>query len=131
MTAAKMKNFARENRLRSYTRHRRRDELITYLRNNFRPVPASPPSPQEMDIFEQQKMCKFWSQVRDKHKEWYGWLVNDIPEPVEKKASRAFKATKNKIMGLYKNFEGKESEETEEPVEQNKASFNPIYHGGA
>ena len=152
MTIAEMKNFARENRLRGYTRHRRKDDLITFLRNNYqpaptpasrsrprhptRPPPPPPPPPpsiwlrpgrlrqpellrqleesqrqpssQEMDIFKQQEMSKSWPQVRDKLKEWYNWLVSHVPEPVTEKASRAFKATKDKIMGLYKSFKGKD-----------------------
>ena len=71
-------------------------------------------------------MSKSWPQVRDKLKEWYGWFVNHVPEPIKEKASRAFKATKDKIMGLYKSFKGRESEESKEPIEQNEESFNPV-----
>ena len=35
MTIAEMRNFARENGLRGYSRHRRRDDLINFLRNNY------------------------------------------------------------------------------------------------
>ena len=35
-----MRDFARENRLRGYTRHRRKDDLITFLRNNYQPAPT-------------------------------------------------------------------------------------------
>ena len=70
-------------------------------------------------------MSKSRSQIRDKLKEWYGWLANHVPEPIKEKASRAFKATKDKIMGLYKSFKCKESEETEESFSPNE-SFNPV-----
>ena len=72
-----------------------------------------------MDIFEQQETSKSPPGVKDKLNEWYNWLVNHhIPEPIEERASRSFKATKDN-MGLYKRFEGKEpEEETEE--EQNE-----------
>ena len=57
--------------------------------------------------------------------------MSHVPEPIKEKASRAFKATKDKIMGLHKSFKG---EETEKPVasagfqiiEQNEESFNPV-----
>ena len=55
-------------------------------------------------------------QVKNKLTEWYNWIVSHIPEPIKDTASRTFKAAKNKIMGLYKSFKGKESEEAEEPV---------------
>ena len=84
------------------------------------------PSLQEMDIFEQQEMSKSRPQVRNKLKEWYGWLVDHVPKPIKEKASRAFGATKDKIMRLCKSFQGKESKETDEPIEQNEESFNPV-----
>ena len=45
MTIAEIKDFARENRLRGYTRHRGRDELIIFLRNNYQPAPQPAPRP--------------------------------------------------------------------------------------
>ena len=39
MTVAEIRNFARENSLRRYTRHRKRDDPITFLRNNYQPDP--------------------------------------------------------------------------------------------
>ena len=46
MNVVKMRNFVRENRLRGYTRHRRRDDLITFLRNNYQPASTPTPRPQ-------------------------------------------------------------------------------------
>ena len=51
-------------------------------------------------------------------------------EPMKERASRAFKATKDKIMRLYKGFNSKEPEEPVpsadcQVVEQNEESFNP------
>ena len=45
MTMAEMKNFARENGLRGYSRLRR-NELITLLQNNYQPTPILLPRPQ-------------------------------------------------------------------------------------
>ena len=39
MTIAEVRNFARANRLKGHTRHRRRDDLITFLRDNYQPAP--------------------------------------------------------------------------------------------
>ena len=64
-----------------------------------------------MDIFKQQEISKSQPQVKGKLEDWYIWLVNHIPESIKEKASRMFKATKDKIMGLYKRFNGKEPEE--------------------
>ena len=51
--------------------------------------------------------------------------MSHIPKPIKEIASKAFRATIDKVMGLYKSFNSKESEETKKPVEQNKESFNP------
>ena len=74
----------------------------------------------EMDIFEQQEMSKSQTQVRDKLKEWYHWLVSHVPEPIKERASIVFKASKDKIMGLYERIKGKE------PEEQHEESSNPL-----
>ena len=47
MTIGEMKDFASENGLRGYSKLRR-DELITFLRNNYQPAPqpaSRPPAP--------------------------------------------------------------------------------------
>ena len=82
----------------------RQPELLRQLNERQRQ-----PSSQEIDIFEQQEISKSRPQVGDKIKEWYGWLVNHVPEPIKEKASRAFKAAKDKIMGLYKWVKGEKS----------------------
>ena len=64
------------------------------------------PSPQEMDIFEQQEMSESRPQVKSKLNDWYYWLVNYVPKSVKDKASRAFKTFKDKIMGLYNRVTG-------------------------
>ena len=61
------------------------------------------PSPQEMDIFEQQEMSKSRPQVKSKLNKWYDWLINHVPKPIKDGASKAFKTFKDKVMGLYNN----------------------------
>ena len=48
-----------------------------------------------MDMFEQQEMCKNRPQVTSKLNDWY------VPKTIKKKASKAFKTFKNKVVGLY------------------------------
>ena len=43
--------------------------------------------------------------------------MNHIPEPIKDKASRGFKTFKDKAMGLYKRFKGKEGEKQNEEEE--------------
>ena len=107
-----MGNFVRENGLRGYTRHRRRDDLINFLRNNCQPAPqlqtwepTRPPPPlplvrfrpiqleerprqpssKEVDAFEKQEMSKSQPQVKNKLTKWYNWLVSHVPEPFRKR----------------------------------------------
>ena len=63
------------------------------------------PSPQEMDIFEQQEMSKSRPQVKGKLNKWYNWLINHVPKPIKDGASRAFKTFKDKVMGLYDRYD--------------------------
>ena len=56
-----------------------------------RSVGSVTPSPQEMDIFEQQEMSKSRPQVQSKLNKWYDWLINHVPKPIKDDASRAFK----------------------------------------
>ena len=49
------------------------------------------PSPQEMDIFEQQEISKSRPQVKTKLNKWYDWLINHVPKPIKDGASKAFK----------------------------------------
>ena len=72
-------------------------------------------------------MSKSRPQVKEKLKGWYDWLANHILEPIKERASRAFKTCKDKIMGLYERFKGKEPKEKQnEEGEQNEESFNPV-----
>ena len=64
------------------------------------------PSPQEMDIFEQQEMSKSRPQVKTKLNKWYDWLINHVPKPIKDGGSRAFKTFKDKVMGLYNRVTG-------------------------
>ena len=48
------------------------------------------PSPQEMDIFEQQEMSKSRPQVKGKLNKCYDWLINHVPKPIKDGASEAF-----------------------------------------
>ena len=127
-----LKSLARERRLRNYSRMRKA-ELVALLQNNPPPAPRtrpprptrSPPpppptqtwepiddrrprkpSPQEMDIFEQQEMTKSRPQVKGKLNKWYDWLINHVPKPIKDGASKAFKTFKDKVMGLYNRVTG-------------------------
>ena len=111
----------------------RKTELVALLQNNrtpedpraptprTRPPPPPPPtrtwepiddrrpkkpSPQEMDIFEQQEMSKSRPQVKAKLNKWYDWLINHVPRPIKDGASKAFKTFKDKVMGLYDGVTG-------------------------
>ena len=70
------------------------------------------PSPQEMDIFEQQEISKSRPQVKTKLNKWYDWLINHVPKPIKDGASKAFKISKNKVMGLYNRVAGSTGKET-------------------
>ena len=126
MRMSELKSFARERRLRGYSRMRKA-ELVALLQNSPPPgqsrastSPTPPtqtwepiedrrprkPSPQEMDIFEQQEMSKSRPQVKGKLNKWYDWLINHVPKPIKDGASRAFKTFKDKVMGLYNRVTG-------------------------
>ena len=138
MRMPELKSLARERRLRNYSRMRKA-ELVALLQNNpppaprtrpprpTRPSPPPPPtqtwepiddrrprkpSPQEMDIFEQQEMSKSRPQVKTKLNKWYDWLINHVPKPIKDGASKAFKTFKDKVMGLYNRVTGSTGNET-------------------
>ena len=143
MRMPELKSFARERRLRGYSRMRK-TELVALLQNSPPPgqsrattSPTPPtqtwepidgrrlrkPSSQEMDIFEQQEMSKSRPQVKIKLNKWYDWLINHVPKPIQDGASKAFKTFKDKVMGLYNRVTGSTGNETriKEP-----APFKPI-----
>ena len=70
------------------------------------------PSPQEMDIFEQQEMSKSRPQVKGKLNKWYDWLINHVLNPIKDGTSKAFKTFKDKVMGLYNRVTGSTGNET-------------------
>ena len=97
MRKPELKSLARDRGSRNYSRMRKA-ELVTLLQNNPRPAPRTrpprptrppppppptqtwepiddrrprKPSPQEMDIFEQQEMSKSRPQVKGKLNKWY------------------------------------------------------------
>ena len=138
MRMPELKSLAREHRLRGYSRMRKA-ELVALLQNNpppaprtrpprpTRPPPPPPPtqtwepvddrkprkpSPQEMDIFEQQEISKSRPQVKTKLDKWYDWLINHVPKPIKDGASKAFKTFKDKVMGLYNRVTGSTGNET-------------------
>ena len=135
MRMPESKSLARERRLRNYSRMRKA-ELVALLQNNPPPAPRTKPprptrpppptqtwepiddrklrkpSPQEMDIFEQQEMNKSRPQVKSKLNKWYNWLINHVPKPVKDGASKAFKTFKDKVMGLYNRVTGSAGNET-------------------
>ena len=136
-----LKSLARERRLRGYSRMRKA-ELVALLQNNpppsqsrasaaptlhTKPPPSPPqtqtwepiddrkprkPSPQEMDILEQQEISKSRPQVKTKVNKWYDWLINHVPKPIKDGASKAFKAFEDKVMGLYNRVTGSAGNET-------------------
>ena len=126
MKMPELKSLAKERRLRNYSRMRK-TELVALLQNNPPPgqrrastSPTPPtqtwepiddrrprkPSPQEMDIFEQQEMSKSRPQVKSKLNKWYDWSINYVPKPIKGGASRAFRTFKDKVMGLYNRVTG-------------------------
>ena len=126
MRMPELKSHARDHELRNYSRMRKA-ELVALLQNSPPPgqshastSPTPPtqtwepiddrrlrkPSPQEMDIFEQQKMSKSRPQVKGKLNKWYDWLINHVPKPIKDGASKAFKTFKDKVMGLYNRVTG-------------------------
>ena len=135
MRMPELKSLARDRGLRNYSRMRKA-ELVALLQNNpppgqsrtsaaptpgTRPPPPPPlaqtwepiddrrlrkPSPQEMDIFEQQEIGKSRPQVKTKLNKWYDWLINHVPKPIKDGASKAFKTFKDKVMGLYNRVTG-------------------------
>ena len=64
------------------------------------------PSSQEMDIFEQQEMCKNRPVVTSKRNDWYDWLINNVLKTIKDSASIAFKTFKDKIVGFYNRVTG-------------------------
>ena len=138
MRVLELKSLARDRGLRNYSRMRKA-ELVALLQNNPPPAPrtrpprptrppppppptqtwepmddgrARKPSPQEMDIFEQQEMSKSCPQVMTKLNKWYDWLINHVPKPIKDGASKAFKTFKDKVMGLYNRVTGSTGNET-------------------
>ena len=138
MRVPELKSLARDRGLRNYSRMRKA-ELVALLQNNgtpenpwaptprTRPPPPPPPtqtwepiderrprkpSPQKMDIFEQQEISKSRPQVKTKLNKWYDWLINHVPKPIKNGASKAFKTFKDKVMGLYNRVTGSAGNET-------------------
>ena len=127
MRVLELKSLTRDRGLRNYSQMRKA-ELVALLQNNrtpedpraptphTRPHPPPPPtrtweliddkrlkkpSPQEMDIFEQQEMSKSRPHIKTKLNKWYDWLINNVPKSIKDGASKAFKTFKDKVMGLY------------------------------
>ena len=140
MRMPEFKSLARDRGLRNYSRMRKA-ELVALLKNSSPPgqsrastaptphtrPPPPPqmstwepiddrrprkPSPQEMDIFEQQEISKSRPQVKTKLNKWYDWLINNVPKSIKDGASKAFKTFKDKVMGLYNRVTGSAGNET-------------------
>ena len=135
MRVTELKALARDRGLRNYSRMRKA-ELVALLQNNPPPAPQMStwepiddrrprePSPQEMDIFEQQEMSKSRPQVKSKLNKLYDWLINHVPKPIKDGASRAFKTFKDKIMGLCNRVTGSTANQTQRSTEPEP--FKPI-----
>ena len=132
MRMPELKSLARDRGLRNYSRLRKA-EMVALLQNGPPPgqsrantSPTSPtqtwepiddrrlrkPSPQEMDIFEQQETSKSRPQVKTKLNKWYDWLINHVPKPIKDGASKALKTFKDKVMGLCNRVTGSTGNET-------------------
>ena len=143
MRMPELKSLAREHRLRGYSRMRKA-ELVALLQNSPPPgqsrASTSPPpptqtwepiddrrlrkpSPQEMDMFEQQEMSKSRPQVKTKLNKWYDWLINHVPKPIKDGASKAFKTFKDKVMGLCNRVTSSTGNET---IVKEPKPFRPI-----
>ena len=126
MRVMELRALVRDHGLRNYSQLKRA-EMVALLQNNPPPAPQMStwepiddrlrpdrptvqrprqPSPQGMDIFEQQEMSKSRPQVKSELNDWYDWLINHVPKTVKDKASRAFRTSKDKIMGLYNRVTG-------------------------
>ena len=154
MRIPELKPLPRERRLRNYS-HMRKAELVALLQNNPPPAPRTrlprptrpppptqtwepiddrkprKPSPQEMDIFEQQEMSKSPPQVKGKLNKWYDWFINHVPKPIKDGASKSFKTFKDKVMGLYNRVTGSTGNETriKEPKPLNQWSLSKLSEG--
>ena len=134
MRMPELKSLARDRGLRNYSRMRKA-ELVVLLHIDPPPAPRTrpprptrplpptqtwepiddrlrKPSPQEMDIFEQQEMSRSRPQVKGKLNKWYNWSINHVPKPIKDGASKAFKTFKDKVMGLYNRVTGSTGNET-------------------
>ena len=124
---------SKDRGLRNYSRMRKA-ELVALLQNNPPPAPqistwepiddrrrrkpprsvgSVNPSPQEMDIFEQQETSKSRPQVKSKFNKWYDWSINHVPKSIKDGVSKAFKTFKDKIMGLYNRVTGSTTNQTQ------------------
>ena len=158
MRMPELKSLARDRGLRNYSQMRKA-ELVTLLQNSgtpadprapaphIRPPPPPPqtqtwepiddrrprkPSPQEMDIFEQQEISKSRPQVKTKLNKWYDGLINHVPKPIKDGASKAFKTFKDKVMGLYNRVTGSTGNETriKEPKPFKPIELEQAFGGG-
>ena len=151
MRMSELKSLAREHRLRGYSRMTK-TELVALLQNNppsgqsyasTSPTPPTQtwepiddrrprkPSPQEMDIFEQQEMSKSRPQVKGKLNKWYDWFINHVPKLIKDGASKAFKTFKDKVMGLYNRITGSAGNGTriKEPKPFKPTEFEQAFGG--
>ena len=149
MRVPELKSLTRDRGVRNYSQMRKA-ELVALLQNNPPPgqsrISAAPtprtrppppaqtcepiddrtlrkPSPQEMDIFEQQEMSKSRRHFKTKLNKWYEWLINLVPKPIIDGARKAFKSFKDKVMGLYNRVTGSTGNETR--IKESKP-FKPI-----
>ena len=67
-------------------------------------------------------MRKNRPQVTSELKDWHDWLVNHFPKTIKVKASSAFETFKDKVMGLFKG--GNERETKTQPY-QLKGKIEP------
>ena len=161
MRVPELKSLARERRLRGYSWMRKAELVALLQNNpppgqshtsaastpcTRPPTPPPPPtqtwqpiddrrprkpSPQEMDILEQQEISKSRPQVKTKLNKWYDWLINHVPKPIKDGASKAFKTFKDKVMGLYNRVTGSTGNEMriKEPKPFKPTEFEQAFGG--
>ena len=144
MRMPELKSLARDRGLRNYSRMRKAALLQNSAppgqsRASTSPTPPTQtwepindrrprkPSPQEMDIFEQQEMSKSRPQVKGKLNKWYYWLINHVPKPIKDGSSKAFKTFKDKVMGLLVSLVMKR--ELKNPNHLNQQSLSKLSEG--
>ena len=101
MRVPELKSLARERRLTRPPRPTRPPPPLPPTQT-WEPIDdrkLRKPSPQEMDIFEQQEMSKSRPQVKGKLNKWYNWSINHVPKPIKDGAKKHLKLLRIRLWG--------------------------------